>query len=128
MFLVGIATGDLWTDFITRVEGPRGTRTLGGPAVTKDRAGVRWIGALTTVPGVPWLVWVAQSQAAERIARRSTRCYRVLYAILMPVLPLIRRFAPEYVTTTEQVGRAMITAAVSGSPKRILENPDINAL
>lgn len=58
----------------------------------------------------------------------STRWYRVLYAILMPVLPLIRRFAPEYVTTTEQVGRAMIAAAVSGAPKRVLENPDINAL
>lgn len=58
----------------------------------------------------------------------STRWYRVLYAILMPLLPLIRRLAPDYVTTTERVGRAMITAAVSGAPRRVLENPDINAL
>ena len=58
----------------------------------------------------------------------STRRYRVLYAILMPLLPLIRRFAPDYVTTTERVGRAMITAAVSGAPTRVLENPGINAL
>ena len=33
---------------------------------------------------------------------------------------------PKYVTTTEQVGRAMIKIAKQGAPKRVLENLDIN--
>jgi hypothetical protein len=32
------------------------------------------------------------------------------------------------VTTTEDLGRAMIKIAKQGAPKRILENQDINAL
>ena len=34
---------------------------------------------------------------------------------------------PDYVTTTEVLGRAMIAVARSGYPKRVLENRDINA-
>jgi hypothetical protein len=33
-----------------------------------------------------------------------------------------------HVTTVENVGRAMIAVADAGYPKRVLENPDINAL
>jgi hypothetical protein len=35
---------------------------------------------------------------------------------------------PDYVTTTEQVGRAMLGVARRGAPKRVLENADINRL
>jgi hypothetical protein len=45
-----------------------------------------------------------------------------------PLLPLLRRALPGYVLTTEQVGRAMLTVARTGAPKRVLEGPDINAL
>ena len=55
-----------------------------------------------------------------------TRWYRILYAATRPIWPLLRRFAPNYVTTTERVGQAMINVAADGFPKRILENPDIN--
>lgn len=55
-----------------------------------------------------------------------TRWYRILYAVTRPLWPLLRRFAPDYVTTTERVGQAMINVAERGYPKRILENPDIN--
>lgn len=58
--------------------------------------------------------------------RSKTRLYRVLYALLAPVLPLLRRFLPGSVTTTEQVGRAMIAVAKHGAPKPILETSDIN--
>jgi uncharacterized protein YbjT (DUF2867 family) len=57
-----------------------------------------------------------------------TRWYRVLYAATRPLWPLLRRLAPDYVTTTERVGQAMITAAAEGAPTRVLENPDINRL
>ena len=36
--------------------------------------------------------------------------------------------APRYVTTTEEVGRAMLRVAREGAPKRLLENVDIVAL
>ena len=55
-----------------------------------------------------------------------TRWYRILYAATRPLWPLLRRFAPNHVTTTERVGQAMINVADRGYPKRILESPDIN--
>jgi uncharacterized protein YbjT (DUF2867 family) len=57
-----------------------------------------------------------------------TPLYRAVYAVTGPVLPLLRRLAPSFVTTTEQVGRAMLQAVRSGAPQRVLENRDINAL
>jgi hypothetical protein len=35
---------------------------------------------------------------------------------------------PKAITTTEQVGRAMLRVARTGAPKVILESADINAL
>jgi len=58
----------------------------------------------------------------------KTRLYRVFYVIARPLMPLLKRFFPRYVTTTEQIGRAMIKVARSGAPKAILETEDINAL
>jgi uncharacterized protein YbjT (DUF2867 family) len=58
--------------------------------------------------------------------RSKTRLYRVFYAVLTPLLPLLQKSFPKYVTTTEQVGRAMIKIAKQGAPKRVLENSDIN--
>jgi hypothetical protein len=43
-----------------------------------------------------------------------------------PILPLIRWLLPQYVTTTELLGRAMLRVAGYGYPKRILETRDIN--
>ncbi len=57
-----------------------------------------------------------------------TPSYRVLYAILSPLYPLMKWLAPKHVTTTERVGRAMLAAAKTGAPKTVLENHDINAL
>ncbi len=60
--------------------------------------------------------------------RSKTAVYRVFYAVLGPLMPLLRRAWPQYVTTTEQVGRAMLKVAREGAPKRVLETSDINAL
>jgi uncharacterized protein YbjT (DUF2867 family) len=57
-----------------------------------------------------------------------TRWYRLLYAATRPIWPLLRRVAPDYVTTTERVGQAMIDVAATGAPMRVIENPDINRL
>ncbi|MDI1476464.1 NAD(P)H-binding protein [Polyangium sp. y55x31] len=58
----------------------------------------------------------------------KTRLYRAGYAVMGPLFPLLRRMAPKYVITTEDVGRAMLQVARHGADGRVLENPDLNTL
>jgi uncharacterized protein YbjT (DUF2867 family) len=58
----------------------------------------------------------------------KTRWTRIGYAVLGPLLPLVRAIAPGAVITTEELGRAMIRAARQGAPKRLLEGRDLRAL
>lgn len=60
--------------------------------------------------------------------RSRTRLYRAAYLLLDPLIPLLQRLFPRHVTTTVNIGRAMIRIARQGHDKRILENPDINEL
>jgi len=60
--------------------------------------------------------------------RSKTALYRILYLLVGPLSPLLKALFPNFITTTEQVGRAMIKIANQGAPKRLLENRDINAL
>ena len=60
--------------------------------------------------------------------KSKTRLYSAAYAVLAPLYPVLRRLFPKYVTTTEQVGRAMICLARSGAPQRVLETRDINSI
>ena len=55
-----------------------------------------------------------------------TKLYRVVYTITAPLLPLLKRMLPRYVTTTERLGRSMIEVALHGASKNILETEDIN--
>jgi uncharacterized protein YbjT (DUF2867 family) len=58
----------------------------------------------------------------------KTTWYRVLYDVLGPLLPLLRRVFPNQVLTTEEVGRAMLDAARRGYRKPILDVRDIRAV
>jgi uncharacterized protein YbjT (DUF2867 family) len=60
--------------------------------------------------------------------RSRTASYRILYAVFTPFMPLLRLLFPGYITTTEQLGRAMIAAAKSGADKRVLESRDIRGV
>ena len=60
--------------------------------------------------------------------RSKTAWINAAYAVLGWLYPVFKRLAPDYVTTTEQVGRAMLAVARRGAPKRVLENADINRL
>jgi uncharacterized protein YbjT (DUF2867 family) len=60
--------------------------------------------------------------------RSKTALYRILYLFMRPFTSLLKALFPKIITTTEQVGRAMIRIAKQGAPKRLLENNDINAL
>lgn len=58
--------------------------------------------------------------------RSKTRLYQAVYAMMGPLYPLLKRIFPTHMTTTENVGRAMIRVAAGGWPKRILANRDID--
>ena len=60
--------------------------------------------------------------------RSKTRLYRVFYTMLGPVLPLLRKWFPNSIITSEQLGRAMLRLARSGHPKQILETADLASL
>lgn len=54
--------------------------------------------------------------------------YAWFYVVAKPFLPLVRRLFPNSMSTTVQIGKAMLRVAKSGAPKRVLEIRDINAL
>jgi uncharacterized protein YbjT (DUF2867 family) len=58
--------------------------------------------------------------------KSKTKLYRVMYQFLRPIYPLLRK--SKNITTTEQVGRAMINVAKTGYQKPFLENSDINSI
>ena len=60
--------------------------------------------------------------------KSRTKLYRLLYAIAAPLFPLLNALFPKYVTTTEQVGRAMLAVAKRGHPDTIVENEAIREL
>jgi uncharacterized protein YbjT (DUF2867 family) len=54
-----------------------------------------------------------------------TAAYRILYVLSKPLLPVLRWVFPNYVLTTEQIGRAMLKVARDGFSQRVLESRDI---
>ena len=65
-------------------------------------------------------------QPLHGIAPRAPQ-YRMLYAAFRPLWPVLHGLAPNSVTTTERIGRAMLQVALAGSAKRVLGSRDINA-
>jgi uncharacterized protein YbjT (DUF2867 family) len=57
-----------------------------------------------------------------------TPLYRVAASVISVFYPLINRLAPDAMTDTSRVGRAMINVVKRGYPKRLLDPKDINAL
>jgi hypothetical protein len=60
--------------------------------------------------------------------RSKTKLYQTFYTVLNPILPLLKSVFPQYITTTEQLGRAMLRVAKQGYPRPILETKDIDTL
>jgi uncharacterized protein YbjT (DUF2867 family) len=60
--------------------------------------------------------------------RSKTRWYQAMYDVIGGLYPVLRRLFPRYVTTTVNIGRAMIEVAASGYSRQVLFSPDINRL
>jgi len=58
-------------------------------------------------------------------ATSRTGLYRALYTVTGPLMPLLGRLAPKYVTSTDRLGRAMLRAARTGFPTHVVENADL---
>lgn len=60
-------------------------------------------------------------------ARSKTGWVRAAYVVMGPLLGGLRRVFPRQITTTEQIGRAMLNVARGRDSKRVYESPDIVA-
>ncbi|MCB0600530.1 MAG: epimerase [Saprospiraceae bacterium] len=59
--------------------------------------------------------------------KSRTPLYNALYAIFKPLYPLLKHL-PRWVTSTEQIGKAMIRVTLDGYNRPVLESRDINAV
>src|SRR5579872_4854681 len=60
--------------------------------------------------------------------RSRTGWYNMFYTFTRPFLPLLQFLFPSFITTTEEIGRAMLIIAKRGTSKHILENRDVRAV
>jgi uncharacterized protein YbjT (DUF2867 family) len=60
--------------------------------------------------------------------RSKTAWVQAVYVVAAPLLSYLARTSPRFMTTSEQLGRAMIKVARDGYPKPVLESEDINAV
>ncbi|MET0330522.1 MAG: epimerase [Dyella sp.] len=58
----------------------------------------------------------------------KTPLYRRIYAVIAPLLPLLQRVAPNALTSTEQIARAMLAVARGATDHIILSTRQINRL
>ncbi|HZD45655.1 MAG TPA: epimerase, partial [Acidobacteriaceae bacterium] len=57
----------------------------------------------------------------------KTRVYQIVLVLAAPVLPLLRRAFPRSISTTREIGQAMLFVARNGWPRPLLESKDIHA-
>lgn len=57
--------------------------------------------------------------------KSRTKAYRYLYSVAKPIIELSRWLFPQYVTTTQELGCAMLNLADGFYPQEILESKDI---
>jgi uncharacterized protein YbjT (DUF2867 family) len=60
--------------------------------------------------------------------RSQVRIYNAAIAILTPLFPLILKLFPQYATTSERLGRAMLRVVQGKADVYLLENRDINRI
>jgi uncharacterized protein YbjT (DUF2867 family) len=58
--------------------------------------------------------------------KSKTKMYQLVYDVTRPIYPLLKKLFPNSITTSEQLGRAMIKVTRLGYPKSIMESSDIN--
>lgn len=60
--------------------------------------------------------------------KSRTPMYNLFYTLAGPIFPLLHRLMPQRLTTTRELGKAMLALARRGSEKRVLAPSDMNRL
>jgi hypothetical protein len=60
--------------------------------------------------------------------RTKTAWYGAVYVVMRSFYPVLKMLFPNYVTTTECVGHAMLKVTKQRFPNAVLENRDINVM
>jgi uncharacterized protein YbjT (DUF2867 family) len=60
--------------------------------------------------------------------KSKTASYRIIYGLAAPFLSAARHFWPNYISTTQELGKALLAAAKSATGKRIVEAGQIREL
>jgi len=61
-------------------------------------------------------------------ATSRTALYRAIYAVLTPLVPLLRRIVPNAIVDTDELGRALVEAGLVGADTSVLEVPALQQL
>jgi uncharacterized protein YbjT (DUF2867 family) len=69
----------------------------------------------------------AMIQPLEGI-KSKTASYRIIYGLIAPFSNAARHFWPNYISTTQELGKALLVAAKRGTEKRIVEAGQIRTL
>jgi uncharacterized protein YbjT (DUF2867 family) len=69
----------------------------------------------------------AMIQALDGI-QSKTASYRMIYGLMAPFMRAARHFWPNYVSTTRELGKALVVAAKRGTEKRVVEARQIRTL
>jgi uncharacterized protein YbjT (DUF2867 family) len=60
--------------------------------------------------------------------RSRTRAYNLMYAVIRPLVPVLRLFMGKHMTTTERIGRAMLHVVRFGDDRKVIDCQQIDAL
>jgi hypothetical protein len=66
----------------------------------------------------------AMIQPLDGIVSKTTS-YRIIYGLTAPFLTAGRHFWPNYISTTQELGKALLAAAKRGKEKRVVEAKQI---
>jgi uncharacterized protein YbjT (DUF2867 family) len=82
---------------------------------------------LLALPMAAYMFRPGYIQATPGVVSK-TALYRILYRVVSPAYPLLRRLLPNAVTSCDAIGRAMLAVAASRPEGRILGPREINAI
>lgn len=60
--------------------------------------------------------------------KSATKLYNALYVVFKPLYPLLKAISPNGITSTVQIGQAMINVTAEAFPSKILHSQEINGL
>ena len=60
--------------------------------------------------------------------RSKVKAYQAAIVLFRPLFPILVKFFPAFVTTSERLGRAMLRVVQGSADRFILESSDINRL